>query len=82
MGGGQCQDGPPSHLLNVNQDFAIGTIAKLVTRVKHIYDETIPDASYPLQNKVCGCDGACLIETANVNSPRKRNTEGFRAENC
>ena len=31
MGGGQCQDGPPSHLLHVNQDFAIGTIAQLAT---------------------------------------------------
>jgi len=31
MGGGQCQDGPPSHLLHVNQDFAIGTISQLAT---------------------------------------------------
>ena len=31
MGGGQCQDSPPSHLLHVNQDLAIGTIALLAT---------------------------------------------------
>lgn len=31
MGGGQREDGSPSHLLHVNQDFAIGTIARLAT---------------------------------------------------
>ena len=82
MGGGQCEDGPPSHLLHVNQNFAIGTIALLATIKYHVHDAIIPNASNPLQNKVCGCDRACLIETANVNSSRERDAERFRAENC
>ena len=80
MGGSQCQDSFPSHLLHIDQGLAIGTTTRLATRKKHVHDTTVPDASHSLQNKVCGCDRACLIETANVDSSRGWNTERFRAE--
>ena len=82
MGGGQCQDGLPSHLFYANQPLAIGTITRSATRKQHVRNAAVPDAGHPLQNKVCGGDRACLIKTTNIDPPCEWNTERFRAEYC